>query len=132
MKYTKDDIIKFFLKCESGTTIPGCLSGKAYQFIRVEKYIGKGKYARKYSQLNQEDIIVIESKDRKRKFIKLFPEPVSVLCNCNLDEIGYGKLPSSFVILEYADDGPLFPNLLEYVTHYKAISKYLIEITNKT
>jgi hypothetical protein len=128
MKNIKKDILSFFLKCESGTIIPGRISGKGYLFIRLDKYIGRGKY----SYLNEEDIIVIESENRKRNFIKLFLEPVSILYISKFDEIGYGKVPSSFVKLKYGDNGPLFPNLLEYETHYKAIARYVKENKEKT
>ena len=75
--------------------------------------------------MNNEDIIVIESEIRKRNLIKLFLEPVSILCNSKSADIGYGKVPSPFVMLIYTDDCSAFPNLSEYGTHYKAIARYI-------
>ncbi len=122
MELTKKDILSFFNTCEYGTKIPGLLLGRNYKFIGLEKYSGRGKY----SHLNETDIIVIESEYRKkRNLIKLFLEPIVILSNCSLDEIGYGKIPSAFVILQHAENGPSFPNLYEYESHYKSVARYI-------
>ena len=122
MEFTKQDILSFFNTCEYGTKIPGLLPGRNYKFIGLEKYSSRGKY----SHLNETDIIVIESENRKkRNLIKLSSEPIVILSNCSLDEIGYGKIPSAFVVLQHAENGPSFPNLYEYETQYKSIARYI-------
>ena len=122
MKITKQDILSFFNTCESGTKMPGLLPGRNCKYIGLGKYSGRGKY----SHLNETDIIVIESENRqKRNLIKLFLEPIIMLSNCSLDEIGYGKIPSGFVVLQHAANGTSFPNLYEHESHYKSVARYI-------
>ncbi len=104
-----------------GARIPGLLPGKNYKFLGLEKFSGRGKYSR----LNGTDIIVIESENRKRNLIKLFLEPIVILANCGFDKIGYGKLPSAFIVLRHAENGPTFPNLDDYESQYKSVARYI-------
>lgn len=119
---TKDIIISFLEKCETGTLIPGLLSRNVFTFIGLEKYSGRGKYA----HLKGSDILIIESENRnKRARIKLFLDLVVILANFSIDDIGYGKIPAEFVALEHAENGPAFPNLYEYERHYVLVARFI-------
>jgi hypothetical protein len=122
MKITKQNILSFFEKCEPGSQIPGLLERNVFVFVGLEKYPVRGKY----SHLKGSDIVIIESANRKqRSRISLFLDPIVMLANCRLDEIGYGKIPSGFVVLEHAENGPTFPNLFEHYHHYAAVARFI-------
>ena len=98
------------------------MPGRNFKFADLEKYSGKGKYAR----LSGEDAIVIKSTiGKRRNSIKIFPEPLAVLCNSSMEEIGYGEVPDGFQELRLAESGPTFPNLFDHAAHYKAVARFI-------
>jgi len=122
MKHSKQDILSYFENCEPGILIPGLLERNVFVFVGLEKYPGRGKF----SHLKGSDTVIIESANRKqRSRITLFLDPIVMLANCRLEEIGYGKIPSAFVALEHAENGPTFPNLYEYERHYVLVARFI-------
>lgn len=115
-------LLQYFEKLPFGTEIPGVIKGKKYKYFGLAHYKGKGKF----SHLDGEIVIKIESHERKRrKIIRLFFQPLQILVDSKPEEISYGKLPSKYVLLKYANQKPLYPNLEEYYSHYKALAIYL-------
>ena len=107
-------------RMNKGDLIPGTITGKAYTFIGIEKYSGRGKY----SNLKDHDVIIITSNERKRSTIKLFLETLLLFVNAPPEELTYGKLPKEYMKMIF-EQRRNKPNLNEYENHYKALARYI-------
>ncbi len=114
-------INQYFQNLPIGTEIPGVISRKKYRFHGMDKYKGKGNY----SGLTGEQIIRIKSMERRRNIITLFIQPLVILYKSKPDALSYGALPNEYVRLKHENSKPLYPNLQEYYTHYKAVALFL-------
>jgi len=118
---TKVQLMDSLKTLQIGQKIPGAISGKTYYFSGIQKYSGLGRFA----HLNGQDVIVLHSNERKRSKIILFVEPLYLLVNSSIEELGYGHLPSGYIMKCMADDTQGIPNLYEYESHYKCLARYL-------
>jgi hypothetical protein len=100
--------------------IPGTVNGKFYKCKGIQKYSGRGKF----SHLKGTDVIVLESKQRKRPII-LFLEPLLLFVNSDSKDLDFGRLPIKY-IEEYRNGKTSeIPNLYEYESHYKSLARYI-------
>ena len=118
---TKKQIERILSRLEPGHRFPGTASGKFYVFGRIQKYKGRGKYA----HLNEADVVVLHSEDRKRSKIILFFEPLLVLVNSDQKDLRYGNLPSGYISKFRNGGKAAFPNLHEYESHYKCLARHI-------
>src|SRR3972149_11115366 len=116
MPLSKDELLVIASGIKVGTRISGINPGKFYRFSGLERYDGRGRY----KHLAGQTILILYSSDRKRSEIRLFIDPLLLLCNSKTEDLAYGTLPKSF-ITEFIDAEfrPVYPKLFEFVSHYK-------------
>jgi hypothetical protein len=79
-------LFEYLRRIDDGEIISGTITGKYYTFKGIHKYSGRGRF----SNLKGTDIVVLESKERKRSII-LFPEPLLLLLDGDLEDLTYGR-----------------------------------------
>ena len=121
---TKQELIKVIEQIDKDIKIPGAIAGKFYSFLGIKKYSGRGRF----HQLQGEEVIVIQSGERKRSRIMLFLDPLLLMVNADIGDIQYGKLPHEYIKKYRRGLLKGIPNLYEYESHYKAIARYIKNI----
>jgi len=117
----KQELIKTIEQIDKDTKIPGTVTGKFYSFVGIEKYSGRGRY----HKLKGEEVIVLQSGERKKQKIILFIGPLIILANSNMESLSHGKLPSEYIHKYRSGIDMNIPNLFEYETHYKSMARFL-------
>ncbi len=107
-----------------GARISGTVTGKFYTFKGIEKYSGKGRY----SHFKGIEVVVLQSDKRKRRMIILFPGPLLLLVNADLQWLRYGRLPEDYLDRYWSGNRGV-PNLYEYESHYKSLARYIKGLT---
>ena len=113
-------LFEYLRKIDVGEIIPGTVTGKYYTFKGIHKYSGRGRF----SNLKGTDVVVLGSQKRKRLII-LFPEPLLLLLDGNLEDLDYGRLPVGYAKEYYSGEPSEIPNLFEYESHYKALARHI-------
>jgi hypothetical protein len=114
------NLFEYLKKIDEGEIIPGTIRGKFFTFKGIHKYSGRGRF----SNLKGTNVVVLESKERKRSII-LFPDPLLLLLDGNSEDLNYGKLPDGYA-RKYRTGKPReIPNLHEYESHYKALARHI-------
>ncbi|MFH1738272.1 MAG: hypothetical protein ABIH23_04645 [bacterium] len=119
-------LLKILRNLRIGTPIAGAIVGNVYTFGGVREYSGKGRYPHLKGQM----VAVLKSDNWKRPEVLLFLGPLLIFVNAADEELGYGKMPAAY--FDRYRLGKIFemPNRHEYVTHYKALARYIKRMTN--
>jgi hypothetical protein len=123
---TKQELIEVLKKVKKGERIPGTIAGKFYTFKGIDKYSGKGRCP----HFKGIEVVVLQSDKRKRRMIILFPEPLLLLVNADLQWLRYGRLPENYIDRCRSGDIRGIPNLYEYESHYKSLARYIKGLTS--
>lgn len=123
---TKLELIEVLKELKGGDRISGTLAGKFYTFKGIEKYSGKGRYP----HLKGIEVVVLQSDKRKQRMIILFPEPLLLLVNADLQELRYGRLAQDYIHQCWSGDSRGIPNLYEYESHYKSLARHIKRLTS--
>jgi hypothetical protein len=122
MLLTKAELLVVISGIKPGARIPGINPGKFYRFGGLEPYNGRGRY----NHLKGQMVILLHSPERKRSSIRLFIEPLLLLCNSKIEDLTYGNLsisyPTEFIDAEWQ---VAYPNLSEFTSHYKSLARYI-------
>jgi hypothetical protein len=124
-----DTLIRFLRGLPVGSAVPGTQTGKEYKFGGCSEYSGR---VNRYAHLNGKLVTVLLSRERKRSRIVLFLEPLLSFVNSTDEELGFGRLPKSY-LHEYGEGGSQkIPNLSEYESHYKALARHIRQVTSRS
>lgn len=123
---TKQELIRSLNRISLDETIPGTIAGKAYKFKGIQKYSGRGRY----SNLKGNDVIILQSVERKRPII-LFLAPLLSFVNSAYKDLTYGNLPIKYIEEFRCGEYKGIPNLYEYESHYKCLARYIQRLTKK-
>ena len=113
-------LFELLRQIDAGEMIPGTVAGKFYTSKGIQKYSGRGRF----SNLKGKDVVVLESRERKRPII-LFSEPLLLLLDGNSEDLAYGRLPDGYVEKYRTGEPSEIPNLYEYESHYKALARLI-------
>jgi hypothetical protein len=120
----REDLLDFLRDLEIGIRIPGAITGKTFKFGGLKVHSGRGNFPHMKGEL----MVVLISDARRRPEILLCIDPLLLFVNAKDEELGYGRLPDAYV-LKYCLEGETFPNRSQYESHYKAMARYIREVT---
>jgi hypothetical protein len=121
----RQDLLEFLRNLEIGTRIPGAITGKTFKFGGLKTHSGRGHFPHMKGEL----VVVLISEARRRSEILLCLDPLLLFVNAKDEELEYGCLPNTYV-REYCLEGaPEFPNRSQYESHYKAMARYIRQVT---